>query len=121
MSGLSQAVSVHPYFKIHPGKEEAFKALMGDFVSLTKTEDTCYYYDFSICGEKAFCREAYYDADAVLRHLENVGACIEASGEISELYRLEFHGPAAELDKLREPLAGLNPEFYVRETGADFS
>ncbi|MGJ8723337.1 MAG: putative quinol monooxygenase [Roseibacillus sp.] len=117
MSNLSQAVSIHPYFKIQSGKEDAFEALMAEFVERTTTEETCYYYDFSICGDQAFCREAYHDAAAVLRHLENVGSCIAASGEISELYRLEFHGPAEEIDKLRGPLADLNPDFYVRANG----
>lgn len=120
MSNLSNAVSIHPYFKIHDGKEKAFEALMAQFVELTQTEKSCHYYDFSICGNQAYCREAYHDAAAVLRHLENVGSCIEASAEISELYRLEFHGPAEEIDKLREPLADLNPDFYLRATGAAF-
>lgn len=118
MSNLSNAVSIHPYFKIQAGKEEAFKTLMAEFVERTATEETCYYYNFSICGDQAFCREAYHDADAVLRHLENVGSCIEASGSISELYRLEFHGPAKEIDKLRGPLAELKADFYVRTGGA---
>lgn len=117
MSNLSKAVSIHPYFKIQPGKEDAFEALMAEFVERTSTEETCFYYDFSICGDQAFCREAYHDAAAVLRHLENVGSCIEASGAISELYRLEFHGPAEEIDKLRGPLADLKPDFYVRANG----
>ena len=34
-----------------------------------------------------------------------------------ELFRLELHGPADELDKLREPLAELNPEFFAHVTG----
>ena len=119
MSQLSQAVSIHPYFKIQPGKEDAFEALVADFVERTSTEETCYYYDFSICGNQAFCREAYHDAAAVLRHLDNVGSIIEAAGEISELYRLEFHGPENEIELLREPLAHLNAEFYVRTNGVE--
>ena len=120
MSNLSRAVSIHPYFRIQPGKEDAFEALMAEFVERTSTEETCFYYDFSICGDQANCREAYHDADAVLRHLENVGSCIAAAAEFSELYRLEFHGPAEEIDKLRGPLAHLNPEFYVNANGVAF-
>ena len=32
--------------------------------------------------------------------------------EISDLTRLEVHAPATELKKLKEPLAGLNPQFF---------
>ncbi|MFT6239912.1 MAG: quinol monooxygenase YgiN [Akkermansiaceae bacterium] len=117
MSQLSQAVSINPYFKVQPGKLDAFKETMKKFVALTATEDTCVYYDFSVCGDQVFCREAYIGAAGVLRHLENVGACIEEALTVSELYRIEIHGPAAELDQLREPLAELKPEFYEHVTG----
>ncbi len=120
MSKLSKAVSIHPYFKINSGRTDDFKALMGKFIESTQTEPTCLYYDFSICGDMAFCREAYIDANAVLAHLGNVGAHIEASGEVSEMVRLEIHGPAAELAKLKEPLAELPVKFYEHVAGAQF-
>lgn len=117
MSELSQAVSIHPYFRVQEGKLDAFKQTMKEFVARTNTEDTCLYYDFSINGDVVFCREAYIGAAGVLKHLENVGSCIEEALTFSELFRLELHGPAEELDKLREPLAELNPEFFAHETG----
>ncbi|MGC6467272.1 MAG: putative quinol monooxygenase [Akkermansiaceae bacterium] len=117
MSQLSQAVSINPYFKVQPGKLDDFKETMKEFVARTSTEDTCLYYDFSVCGDQVFCREAYVGAAGVLKHLENVGECIEKALTFSELYRLELHGPAEELEKLKEPLADLNPEFYEHVTG----
>lgn len=119
MSQLSHAVSINPYFKVQEGKLDDFKELMKDFVARTATEDTCLYYDFSVCGDQVFCREAYIGAAGVLAHLENVGAQIEKALTFSELYRLEIHGPAGEIDQLREPLAELNPEFYERITGVE--
>ena len=117
MSQLSQAVSIHPYFKINPGCVDNFKSIISQFVERTQPEENCHYYDFSICGEMAFCREAYADADAVLFHLENVGAQIEATGECSEMIRLEIHGPAEELAKLKAPLAELPVEYYEHIAG----
>ena len=117
MSQLSQAVSIHPYFKVQAGKLDAFKETMKEFVARTSTEETCLYYDFSVNGDVVFCREAYVGAAGVLKHLENVGSCIEEALTFSELFRLELHGPAEELDQLREPLAELNPEFFAHETG----
>jgi quinol monooxygenase YgiN len=119
MGKLSDAVSIHPYFEIHEGKEEAFTALMPDFVEKTSKEPGCLYYDFSRNGSTAFCREAYIGAAGVLAHLENVGDLLAKFLELSELARLEIHGPAEEIDKLREPLAELSPAFFVHKTGVD--
>jgi hypothetical protein len=33
------------------------------------------------------------------------------------LIRLEVHAPAAEVEKLKAPLAALNPQFFVLEAG----
>lgn len=117
MSKLSHAVSIHPYFEIREGNLEAFTALMPAFVEKTSAEPACVYYDFSRDGHTAFCREAYIGAEGVLAHLENVGELLGKFLELSDLARLEIHGPAAEIEKLRSPLADLNPDFYVRETG----
>ena len=117
MSDLSNAISIHPYFKVQEGKLDAFKETMKEFVSRTSTEETCLYYDFSVNENIVFCREAYIGAAGVLKHLENVGSCIEEALAFSELFRLELHGPAAELDKLREPLAELSPELFAHVTG----
>lgn len=114
---LSQAVSLHPYFRIREGNLEAFTALMPAFVEKTATEAACLYYDFTRNGDMAFCREAYVGAEGVLAHLGNVGELLGKFLELADLARLEVHGPAAEIEKLRAPLADLNPDFYIRETG----
>ncbi len=114
---LSHAVSLNPYFKIREGNLEAFTALMPDFVEKTSTEPACLYYDFTRNGDMAFCREAYIGAEGVLTHLGNVGELLGKFLELADLARLEVHGPAAEIEKLRAPLADLNPDFYIRETG----
>ena len=64
---LSNAVSLHPYFKIREGNLEAFTALMPEFVEKTATEPACVYYDFSRNGDMALlaCLEAH-GADVML-------------------------------------------------------
>ena len=116
-AALSQAVSLHPYFKIREGNLDAFTSLMPAFVEKTATEPACLYYDFTRNGDMAFCREAYIGAEGVLAHLENVGELLGKFLELADLARLEVHGPATEIEKLRSPLADLNPDFYIRETG----
>src|SRR4051812_45517857 len=108
-------VSLHPYFKVYPGKLTAFKASLPAFIEKTKTEPKNLFYGFTINGDEVFCREAYTDADGILAHLDNVGAMLAEAMKIGDLFRLELHGPAGELDKLRKPLAHLNPTWFVIE------
>jgi quinol monooxygenase YgiN len=108
-------VSLHPYFKIHPGKLEAFKAGLPAFREKAATEEKNLFYDFTVNGDEVFCREGYEGAEALLAHLENVGALLAEALKMADLTRLEVHGPAAELDKLRKPLTHLKPEWFVQD------
>jgi hypothetical protein len=53
----------------------------------------------------------------LLFHLENVGALLNEALKISNITRLEVHGPESQLALLREPLAALNPQFFSLEFG----
>ncbi len=113
MNPLSNFVTLHPYFKVHPGKLDAFKAALPAFVEKTKGEEKNLFYGFTVNGDEVFCREGYADAEGVLAHLDNVGAMLAEAMKIADLIRIELHGPAEELDKLRDPLAHLNPAWFV--------
>jgi quinol monooxygenase YgiN len=115
MNPLSNFVSLHPYFKAHPGKLAAIMAALPGFVEKTASEEKNLFYGFSINGDEIFCREGYTDADGVLAHLDNVGAMLAETLKIADLIRIELHGPAQELDKLRGPLAHLNPAWFPVE------
>jgi len=106
-----------PYFTVHEDKLDAFKALGPKFIERTKTEAGVLHYAFSFDGNNAHCREGYENAAGVLAHLDNVGDILGEALKLSELVRLEVHGPADEIDQLREPLADLNPQFFVLEPG----
>ena len=114
---MSNVVSIHPYFKTHEGKLEAFKALLPKFVAITQAEEKCHWYDFSICDDTVHCREAYDGAEGLLTHIGNVEALIAEALTISDLTRVEVHGPSAELQKLKEPLSDLNPDYYEYQVG----
>ena len=107
-------VTLHPYFKAHPGKLEAFKAGLPAFLERTAGEQKNLFYDFTTNGDEVFCREGYEGAEALLHHLKSVGPLLGEALKIADLIRLEVHGPAAELEKLRVPLAHLNPQWFVR-------
>jgi quinol monooxygenase YgiN len=106
-----------PYFKIHDGQLDRFRQLCDAFVETTKTESKCVHYGFSFNGMQAHCREGYDDAQGLLAHLDNVDSLLAQALKIADITRLEVHAPAAEIEKLREPLSALNPEFFIMETG----
>ncbi len=58
----SNFVSLHPYFKVRPGKLDAVKAGFPRFVEKTATEKDCLFYVFTVNGDEPFCREAYESA-----------------------------------------------------------
>ena len=109
--------SLSAYFQVRAGELDAFRRLSAQFVEKTKTEAKCLHYAHLFSDHLVYAREGYADAEGVLAHLENVGPLIQKALEISELARLEVHGPAAEVDKLRAPMADLNPQFFALEAG----
>ena len=117
MATQDHCCNIGPYFRVAPGQLEAFQQLCERFVEKTKSESKCLYYGFSFDGELVHCREGYEDAEGVLTHLDNVSALLEEALQISELTRLEIHGPEAELAKLREPLSNLTPQFFTLQYG----
>ena len=113
----SNTVSIHPYFEVKEGKLDAFLELGQKLVDKCLPEPKCQYYAFSVNGNTVYCREAYDGAAGVLEHLANAGDMIGAAFEIAELTRIEIHGPAAELDQLKEALTDLNPTYFTLEVG----
>lgn len=113
----AKVVSIHPYFKAKPGKLAEAKAVLARFVAQTQQETANLYYDFTINGDVIFCREAYVGAEGLEAHLGNVGAILAEFTQLVEVQRLEVHGAAPELEKLKPALTALNPEYFVFETG----
>jgi len=119
MSLPANLVTIHPYFKSHPGKGEQVECLLNKFVDQTRGEPLCMFYEFTTLDDQVFCREGYAGAVGVLHHLENVGAILGEMLTIADLTRLEFHGPAEEIDQLRGPLGHLNPAWFVLHSGLE--
>ncbi len=117
MSLPANVVTIHPYFKAHPGKVEAFRQMLPAFVNATVTEEKNLYYEFTSHDDEFFCREGYVGAGGVLAHLSNVGGPLSELLKIADLTRLEIHGPEDELETLKEPLKELNPVWFKLECG----
>jgi hypothetical protein len=117
MATTDKCCTIVPYFQIHPGKLDAARAMCDEFVEMTKNEVKCLFYGFSFSGDQVHCREGYTDADGALAHLQNVGPKLQEFLKIADLTRLELHGPAEQLEKLRGPLADFKPQLFVLEFG----
>jgi hypothetical protein len=81
----------------------------------TATEKAVLFYEFTVNGDELFCREAYESAGGVLNHLDTVGELVAEMLKIANLTRLEVHGPASELEKLKQRLAHLNAAWFAPE------
>jgi hypothetical protein len=117
MNRSTNVVSIHPYFKAKPGKLAKAKAMLPKFVAKTAREKLVLYYGFTIHGNEIHCREAYIGAKGLLAHLENVGVVLGEFLKIVNLTRVEIHGTARELAKLKRPLGHLKPTWFVYECG----
>lgn len=119
MRNHPDAVALHPYFKCRPGQIDAVKASLNAFVEAAAREPDCLFYGFTMRGDELFCQEAYTNAGGALAHIDNIGPLLGELLKLADLVRLEIHGPADQLARLREPLASFNPAWFVYECGLD--
>ena len=117
MATSDSCCTIVPYFKTTEENFPIFKATCDQFVELTQKEEKVLFYGFSFNGTTIHCREGYEGAEGVLAHFANVGELLQKALELSELARLEIHGPAEELAKLKEPLSHLEIDYYTLEYG----
>jgi len=51
--------------------------------------------------------------------LENVAAPLSEMLKVADLIRIEVHGPAEELEKLKTPMSRLNPAWFTLEASVE--
>jgi acyl-CoA-binding protein/quinol monooxygenase YgiN len=115
-------VSLSPYFKV---KDLAkFQATWKKATDTVKAEDdSCLYYNWTFYTTEdgatvAHCNESYANGEAVLAHLQMADAALkECLAESADIERLEVHGPAEEIEKLKEALAPMGCKFFAAEWG----
>uniref|UniRef100_A0A7S0ZVF3 ABM domain-containing protein n=1 Tax=Noctiluca scintillans TaxID=2966 RepID=A0A7S0ZVF3_NOCSC len=104
-------VSLHPRFTVKDWA--AAQPIMAEFVEKTATEGSCLYYGWTKNENTLLCRESYTDACGVLAHLENVGPLLDKMlAGPAALDSISIHGPAAELEKLKEATAALGTVYF---------
>jgi len=111
-------VTLAPYFVVHD-KDKFCSIWRADFAHFQHKDD-CVHYAFTFSEDgRAHCREAYHDAKAVLQHLADVDTPLNAvlDPAVAQLEKLEVHGPASELELLRDALSPLGAKFFACEWG----
>jgi len=116
----SEEAATQGFYTIQPTftlkDKAAAEPFMKKCVDLTKNEEGCMYYGWTIKDDKLFCREAYVDAKAVQAHLENIGAAVGEmldSGAAS-LDKIEFHGPKEGWPTFKKTADGLGGIYWDR-------
>ena len=108
--------TISPYFKIHEGKMEEWKEIAKRFCELAKTEKDVIHYGFTYSEDGlVHCREAYKSGAALLHHLEIVDGPHKSAVKVSNITRLEFHGPKSEIEVVREALTPLGCIFFTAD------
>ena len=115
-------VTLVPKFKIKEGMRDEYMANLPKFLELVKAneQDTCLHYGFVGPTEDGFviCREGYKSAEGLLFHLQNVDEPLQEALRCADIVSLDVQGPPSELEKLKEPLAGLGPTYYELQPGS---
>ena len=117
MAPEDRCCTIVPYFRVRPGEMERFREITSRCVEQTREEEGCLFYGFSFDGDEAHCREGYEDAEAALVHFGRIQPLLQEALEVSDLTRLEVHGPEEEIAKLRGPFSEVGASFFVLEYG----
>ena len=106
------AIQVTARLTIHEGKLEEFKEFAAQCMRSVRERDSGtlqYDWFFSDTHTECVVRETYKDSGAVLEHIANLGATLEANLGVCDM-ALEIYGsPSADLIKAA---AGLAPKIY---------
>ena len=108
MATQDMSCTVTAFFKVKPGKQDAFEQLADRFVEKTRNESGIRAYGWSFNADEAHCRQRYQNAEGFLEHVGNVLTLFQEALTMSDCTRLAIHGPENELAKLRQPLAEID-------------
>lgn len=110
------AVFLLPRFKVELNKLPEFKAGFEAFyakIDPVAEKMLCYGFTVDDTHGMVMCREAYVDAEGLLKHLENVAVPLKLALCVGTLDSIEVHGPAHQLEKLKGALTPLGCKFYA--------
>ncbi|MCG8467101.1 MAG: antibiotic biosynthesis monooxygenase [Gemmatimonadetes bacterium] len=112
-------IQVSARFSIHNGKYDEFVGLADEIIEIVREQDggtQQYDWFFNENHDECVVRETYADSDALLEHIDHVGASLARLLELSDI-SIEIYGdPSVEL---LEASADLEPAVYHFHAGLD--
>jgi len=101
---MDTVVEMCPYFRVDPMNLGLWKGLCDDFYKQAKREDGMVFYGFFFKEDSGGVRirMGFRDVSALLAHLHAIGVPMEVAMGISQLDRVEFHGPHDAFAELQE-------------------
>ncbi|MFY2822456.1 antibiotic biosynthesis monooxygenase [Ruegeria sp. MALMAid1280] len=113
-----QNVTIVGYMTVPATHAAAFRKNCAEMIELRHQEPDHLASAYSFGADQSVVsREDYDSADAVIRHMELGTHIFDSTRALVEITGIELHGPAAELEKLRDLFSGMNPGFFVTEFG----
>ncbi|WP_298855590.1 antibiotic biosynthesis monooxygenase [uncultured Ruegeria sp.] len=115
---VHQIVTIVGYMTVPETHADAFRKNCADMIELRNQEPghLASAYSFGADGT-VVSREDYDSADAVIRHMELGSHIFESTQSLVNITGVELHGPAAEVEKLRDLFSGLSPRYFETEFG----
>ena len=111
----SNFVSLHPDLKVHPGNLDTVRTLLLRFVEKTVNERGIFSTGSVSTAMKCSAAKVTKAPKALLRISTMLGALLSEMLKVADLTRVELHGPAYDLEKLKRPLAHMNPAWFALE------
>jgi quinol monooxygenase YgiN len=107
-------IQISAKFKIHPGKLDEFKTIAGACIAAVEKNEKgkgALQYDWFFNPDETECvvRETYFDSNATMAHMGNVGEMLGQLLAISD-FSAEIYGPMSE--ELKSAVAPFNPAVY---------
>jgi quinol monooxygenase YgiN len=105
-------IGIHARARIHDGKLQDFKGVAERCVAIVRAKDPgTLLYDWYLSADEKEClaRETYASSEAMLAHMANVGAELQAMMAVSDVEIDVFGEPT---DELAKALSGLPARMY---------
>ncbi|TMV10133.1 hypothetical protein FGK63_03475 [Ruegeria sediminis] len=115
---VPHVVTLVGHFSVPPAHADAFRENCRAMVRLRGKEPghLASAHGFGADGA-AVSREDYVSAEAVRKHMELGSQISQSTRELVEITGAEVHGPAEEIEKLRDLFQGMPVRFFVTEYG----
>ena len=110
---MTSEIRIVGEFTINEGKTEAFKELIKTAIETVRSnEPDTLRYEFYFNEDETACYplELFRNSQAVLTHLEDVGAIVSKLSEVAQITRVEIYGNAS--DELKQALAPFGAKFF---------